>query len=62
MEYSGNLHRDELDTWADVQARFGGGDYKAIAKDRRGVTLAWCPSKAGKWCVLPGEPRSLKVV
>jgi hypothetical protein len=59
--YSGNFHRDELATWADVQARFGGGSYKVIAKDRRGVALAWCPSKTGAWFTLPGKPRPLKV-
>ena len=60
VAYSDNFHRDELATWADVQARFGGGSYKVLARDRRSRAIAYCPSKTGAWITLPGESRPLK--
>ncbi len=39
----------EIKTWADVIVPWGGGEYKAIGKDKHHNTVAWYPEKNAGW-------------
>lgn len=37
--------REDLRTWAEVAARFGGGAYRSVGLDKHGQIVCWSPSK-----------------
>jgi hypothetical protein len=47
----------EVTSWAQVVAWWGGGEYKAIAKDGKHRIVAWFPSATGEWLSFEGESK-----
>jgi hypothetical protein len=47
----------EVKSWAQVVEWWGGGEYKAIAKDRKHRMVAWFPSSGGEWLVFDGDSK-----
>jgi hypothetical protein len=47
----------DVTSWAQVVARWGGGDYKAIAKDAKHRIVAWFPSARGEWLTFDGDSK-----
>jgi hypothetical protein len=47
----------EIQSWADVTGPWGGGEYKAIGKDRRHRIVAWYPPKNGEWLLFDQESK-----
>jgi hypothetical protein len=45
----------EVISWAQVVEWWGGGEYKAVAKDAKHRTVAWFPSATGEWLSLDGD-------
>lgn len=59
--YQDLLARDIL-SWSDVLRAWGGGEYRAIAKDRDHRIVAWVPEGAGEWIAflyVPAKPFTL---
>ncbi|MEP7125820.1 MAG: hypothetical protein ABJE95_33120 [Byssovorax sp.] len=52
----------EVLTWADVVRPWGGGEYKAIGKDKNHRIVAWYPTKIGEWACFdgPSKPFTLR--
>jgi hypothetical protein len=47
----------DVTSWAQVVAWWGGGDYKAIAKDANHRMVAWFPSARGEWLTFDGDSK-----
>jgi hypothetical protein len=47
----------EVKSWAQVVEWWGGGDYKAIAKDAKHRMVAWFPNARGEWFTLDGDSK-----
>ena len=47
----------EIKSWAQVVAWWGGGEYKAIAKDAKHRIVAWFPSALGEWLSVEGDSK-----
>jgi hypothetical protein len=47
----------EVKSWAQVVAWWGGGEYKAIAKDGKHRIVAWFPSATGEWLSFEGDSK-----
>ena len=53
-----DIPADQIVTWADVVRRYGGGEYKAVAKDKNHKIVAWYPAANDGWLLfdLPSAP------
>ena len=47
----------DVRSWAQVVEWWGGGEYKAIAKDGKHRMVAWYPSTGGEWLVFDGDAK-----
>jgi hypothetical protein len=47
----------EVKSWAQVVEWWGGGEYKAIAKDGKHRMVAWYPSTGGEWLAFDGDSK-----
>ena len=47
----------DVTSWAQVVAWWGGGDYKAIAKDAKHRMVAWFPSGLDNWLTFEGDSK-----
>jgi hypothetical protein len=47
----------DVTSWAQVVAWWGGGEYKAIAKDGQHRVVAWFPSARGEWLSFEGDSK-----
>ena len=47
----------EIKCWAQVVAWWGGGEYKAIAKDAKHRIVAWFPNATGDWLTFDGDSK-----
>ncbi len=47
----------DVKSWAQVVEWWGGGEYKAIAKDGKHRMIAWFPNTGGEWLVFDGDSR-----
>jgi hypothetical protein len=47
----------EIHSWDQVVGPWGGGEYKAIGKDKNHRIVAWYPEKSGAWMPFDGESR-----
>lgn len=52
----------EVLTWAEVVGPWGGGEYKAIGKDKKHRIVAWYPETSGGWTCFdgPSKPFTLR--
>ena len=49
----------EIHSWHQVVGPWGGGEYKAIGKDKNNQIVASSPEKSGEWALLDGESKPL---
>jgi hypothetical protein len=47
----------DVKSWAQVVEWWGGGEYKAIAKDAKHRIVAWFPSVTGEWLTFDGDSK-----
>ena len=47
----------EVKSWAQVVEWWGGGEYKAIAKNGKHRMVAWFPNTGGEWLVFDGDSK-----
>ena len=47
----------DVKSWAQVVEWWGGGEYKAIAKDGKHRIVAWFPSATGEWLSFEGDSK-----
>ena len=47
----------EIHSWDQVVGPWGGGEYKAIGKDKNHRIVACSPEKSGEWALFDGESR-----
>jgi hypothetical protein len=47
----------DVKSWAQVVDWWGGGEYKAIAKDAKHRMVAWFPSATGDWLTFDGDSK-----
>jgi hypothetical protein len=47
----------DVKSWAQVVEWWGGGDYKAIAKDAKHRMVAWFPNGHGEWLTFDGDSK-----
>jgi hypothetical protein len=47
----------EINSWAQVVGPWGGGEYKAIGKDKNHRVVAWYPEKRGDWLLFDTESK-----
>jgi hypothetical protein len=52
-----DIRAGEVHTWAQVVGPWGGGEYKAIGKDRNHRVVAWYPEKHGEWLLFDSDSR-----
>ena len=50
-----------LHSWAQVQGPWGGGEYKAMAKDSHHRIVAWAPEKQGEWMLFDGPSKPFTI-
>ena len=50
-----------IHSWAQVQGPWGGGEYKAMAKDSHHRIVAWAPEKPGEWMLFDGPSKPFTV-
>ena len=57
-----DLPAGEIQSWAQVVGPWGGGEYKAIGKDKNHRVVAWYPEKNGEWMLfdLESKPFTLR--
>lgn len=57
-----DLLAEHVQSWNAVLRAWGGGEYRAIAKDRDNRIVAWVPEGAGEWIAfldIPAKPFTL---
>ncbi len=47
----------EVKSWAQVVEWWGGGEYKAIAKNGKHRMVAWFPNTGGEWLIFDGDSK-----
>lgn len=47
----------DIKSWGQVVEWWGGGEYKALAKDSKHRILSWFPSPGGEWLTFDGESK-----
>ena len=50
-----------IQSWTQVQGPWGGGEYKAMAKDSHHRIVAWAPEKPGEWMLFDGPSKPFTV-
>jgi hypothetical protein len=57
-----DIPADKITSWADVVGPWGGGEYKAIGKDKHHRIVAWSPPEQGEWLLFdqPSKPFTLR--
>jgi hypothetical protein len=51
----------EITSWLQVVGPWGGGEYKAIGKNKNHRIVAWSPEKHAEWLLFDTEPRPFTV-
>jgi hypothetical protein len=47
----------EINSWVQVVGPWGGGEYKAVGKDRNHRVVAWYPERSAEWLLFDTEPK-----
>ncbi|MEP7119460.1 MAG: hypothetical protein ABJE95_00900 [Byssovorax sp.] len=47
----------EIRSWKQVVGPWGGGEYKALGKDKNHRIVAWYPEKSGEWVLFDGASK-----
>jgi hypothetical protein len=54
-----DISAGEIYSWDQVVGPWGGGEYKAIGKDKNHRIVAWYPEKSGAWAPFDGESKPI---
>lgn len=52
-----DISAGEITSWAPVVGPWGGGEYKAVGKDKTHRVVAWSPEKPAEWLMFDTEPK-----